>query len=57
MRSKASNDTILTSHRLDETRKPFDVKHKELGATIRKGKSDEQFREFFRELQNKLRSL
>ena len=46
--------TIMTSHKKDETKKPFEQKHRALGAEIEKGEVDEEFREFFERLQNEL---
>lgn len=46
--------TIMTSHKRDETKKPFEQKHRMLGGEIEKGEVDEEFREFFKRLQNEL---
>ena len=48
---------ILTSHKKDETKMPFEQKHAQLGAKLQKGKVDEKFREVFKSIQAKLGKL
>ncbi len=48
---------ILTSHKKDETKMPFEQKHVQLGAKLQKGKVDEKFREVFKSIQAKLGKL
>ena len=48
---------ILTSHKKDETKVPFELKHAQLGAKLQQGKVDEKFREVFKRIQAQLGKL
>ncbi len=49
----AENGTLLTSHKKEIREQDFEKKHKELGAKIKKGNINDEFREFFKRLRAK----
>jgi hypothetical protein len=51
----AENGTLLTSHKKEIREQSFEEKHKSLGAKIKKGEINNNFREFFKRLRTKFR--
>ena len=53
----SENGIMLTSYKKDETKLPFERKHRQLDARLEKGIVDEKFRRVFKSIQTKLGKL
>jgi len=51
----AENGILLTSHKKEEMEISFELKHKKFGAKIIQGEINEEFRNFFKCLQDEFR--